>query len=147
MREPSVPNLYILFCVFECRKWRWLSCSHVVALSNCEPYQWCKSAVFFVERYINAKYYFFIIIERKSGDSYMCAPHILLPTQLSLLPLFLDMECNNDVVTKGGDVMLCFCWLRSTILSERIQTDTTGKHHTGRTSSMVGERIAIPVLP
>ena len=48
---------------------------------------------------------------------------------------------------KGGDVMLCFCWLHSTILSERIQADTTGKNLTARTSSMVRERIAIPVLP
>ena len=40
---------------------------------------------------------------------------------------------------KGGDVMLCFCRLHSTILSEHIQTDTTGKDSTTRTSSVVGE--------
>ena len=31
------------------------------------------------------------------------------------------------VQAKGADVMLYLCWLRSTILSERIQMDTIGK--------------------
>ena len=54
--------------------------------------------------------------------------------------LFFFWSCTVFILIKGGDVMLCFYRLRSTILSEHIQTDTTWKHPTARTSSMVEKR-------
>ena len=44
-------------------------------------------------------------------------------------------------------MMLCIFRLRLTILSERIQTDTTGNQRTARASPVVGIKIATPVLP
>ena len=50
---------YVLFCVFECRNWRWLA----AAISKLHSLMWTVSvmlsAVFFVERYINANYYYY----------------------------------------------------------------------------------------
>ena len=53
------PDPYVLFCMFECRNWRWLA---AVAISKLHSLMWSVSvmlsAVFFVERYINANYYY-----------------------------------------------------------------------------------------
>ena len=50
------PNQYVLWGCCVCRNWRWLSCSHIVALSNVSCISYVK-ALFFVECYMNAKIY------------------------------------------------------------------------------------------
>ena len=70
MKEALVPNPYVLFCVFECPNWRWLSCCHIFAFSNGEPYKLCKSAVFCVEGCLNAKYYFLRSLCAIGGDCF-----------------------------------------------------------------------------
>ena len=77
-------------------------------------------------------------LEEKQASHYAMS----LSAMFSLLWVPLRVLCSSRVV------MWCSASVGSvpTILLEGIQTDTTGKHRTARTSSMVGERIAIPVL-